>query len=118
MFLGYVYEPTPIVKSMTSVISLYISLLQCSCKQILSHKNVEKLNPKLLQNSACGLLFQEFIVYAIILQNYGPIITSNCDSFAQFADLLDLFDQFNKSLSNNDALVVEDMAWPNQRTSG
>lgn len=118
--LGYVYEPTAMVKSLTTVVSLYITLIQCSCKQILTFQNTTtKLDQTVLQYSPCGILFQEFIVYLIILQNYAPIITSNCDTFAQFADLLDLYDQFNKSICNsdNDATTM-DMAWPCAQATG
>lgn len=106
------------VKSLTTVVSLYVTLIQCSCKQILTYHNVTKLDQTVLQYSPCGLLFQEFIVYLIILQNYAPIITSNCDTFAQFADLLDLYDQFNKSISKNESVVSNDMAWPSVQATG
>jgi len=115
---GYVYEPTAMVKSLTIVISLYINLLQCSCKQLLVyHSMVRKVTHTLLQDSPVGILFQEFIVYLILLQNYAPIITSNCETFAQFAELLDWFDKVNKSFHEDDQEIIKkeedsELAWP------
>lgn len=106
------------VKSLTTVISLYINLLQCSCKQLLVyHSMVKKVTHELLQDSPVGILFQEFIVYLILLQNYAPIITSNCETFAQFAELLDWFDKFNKSFhegeqENSKKEEDSELAWP------
>ncbi|XP_066913164.1 E3 ubiquitin-protein ligase HERC2-like, partial [Clytia hemisphaerica] len=114
----YVYEPTPMVKSLTAVISTFINLLQTSCKQLLVyHSMVRKCSHKRLQESPIGIIFQEFSIYLILLQNYAPIITSNCETFAQFAEILDWFDKLNRSFSENDPekekLAEEaELSWP------
>lgn len=118
-FAGYVYEPAPMIKSLTTVISLFIHLLQCSCKKLLVyHTMVKKCTLKRLQTSPLGILFQEFSIYIILLQNYAPIITSNCETFAQFAEILDWFDKFNRCFPENDPEQLKkdedsELAWPN-----
>ena len=106
------------VKSLTSVISFYVSLIQCSCKQLLTYNRLHEFPLSVLQKTPCGALFQEFVVYLTILQNYAPIVTSNCDSFAQFADLLDLYDQFNKKIDSIHNYASsdeqEDLGWSKQ----
>lgn len=107
------------IKSLTTVISLFINLLQCSCKKLLVyHTMVKKCTLKRLQTSPLGILFQEFSIYIILLQNYAPIITSNCETFAQFAEILDWFDKFNRSFAENDPEQLKkdedsELAWPN-----
>ena len=107
------------IKSLTTVISLFINLLQCSCKQLLVfHTMVKKCTLKRLQESPLGILFQEFSIFIILLQNYAPIITSNCETFAQFAEILEWFDKFNKSFNESDPEQLRkdedlELAWPN-----
>ena len=79
---------------------------------------VKKCTLKRLQTSPLGILFQEFSIYIILLQNYAPIITSNCETFAQFAEILDWFDKFNRSFAENDPEQLKkdedsELAWPN-----
>ena len=82
---------------------------------------VKKETRETLQNTPLGVLFQEFIVYLVLLQNYAPIITSNCETFAQFAELLDWFDSFNKSFTDDKDTpsdTSDELAWPKAITPG
>lgn len=106
--LGYVFEPTPTIKALTNMMNFYVSFILSSCKQILTCKFEGKLNSTLLMMSPVGVLFHEFMIYMIILQNYAPIIASNCDGIPQLAELLDLYDAFNKSFKYDNHIHEKD----------
>nr|XP_047123873.1 E3 ubiquitin-protein ligase HERC2 isoform X1 [Hydra vulgaris]XP_047123877.1 E3 ubiquitin-protein ligase HERC2 isoform X2 [Hydra vulgaris] len=93
----FAYELGPSVKALSNMISFYMQQLQTCCKNMLASNqvNLTKLEHYVL--SPIGALFHEFVIYMIILQNYAPVITSNCDGMSHLADLLDAYNVFNSS---------------------
>lgn len=112
--LGYVYEPTSIIKCLTAIINFYMALLQSSCKQLLTCKADDKIKCEALMFSPIGVLFREFIHFMIMLQNYAPVITSNCDGLSQLAEILDLYSGLNKEMESSRYMGKNDMNWPLQ----
>lgn len=110
----YVYEPTSIIKCLTAIINFYMALLQSSCKQLLTCKADDKIKCEALMFSPIGVLFREFIHFMIMLQNYAPVITSNCDGLSQLAEILDLYSGLNKEMESSRYMGKNDMNWPLQ----
>jgi len=94
----YVFEPTSAIKALLSMLNVYVTLLLSCCKQILGYRFATSMDPHMIMMSPVGVLFHEFIVFLIILQNYAPIIAINIDGIPQLAELLDLYDAFSKAL--------------------
>ena len=88
-----------------------MSLLQITCKQIFTYPS-SSVNHILFTYSPIGILFQEFVIFMIILQNYAPIITSNCDGLAQLGELLDMYDRFNNSVEKYSGGFAKDADGP------
>ena len=77
------------------MISFYMLQLQNCCKRMLLSSKLNQIKLEHFLLSPIGALFHEFVVYMIILQNYAPVITLNCDGMSHLADLLDAYNAFN-----------------------